>query len=92
MTDLITRARKEWCEPPASETTLTHYGTKIIVTPKGSQCPPSVVAALLDLVVHEQTRAAWCPLCGTEKSEGHSKECHLYKIEAAITRTLEQKP
>ena len=89
MTDLITKARKEWCEPPASETTLTHYGTKIIVTPKGSSCPPSVVAALLD-VLEGEIYNDYCCICG-EHTSWHKHGCRVTVAEAAITRALEGK-
>ena len=41
MTDLITRARKEWCEPAGQHPT---FGDAF------NRCPPEVVAALLDVL------------------------------------------
>jgi hypothetical protein len=106
MTDQITRARKEWCEPPVSETTITHYGTKIITTPKGSQCPPSIVSALLDvhtaideLIDTAYGRRDFCPLCDNPNTRTCTNNCTLKFLDeahsaakAAITRALEQKP
>ena len=91
MNDPITRARKEWCEPPSSETVLTHYGTKIIATPKGSSCPPSVVAALLAVLRLVCPPDQPCFECsGVDGS--HTEDCTSGKAEAAITRALEGKP
>jgi hypothetical protein len=104
MTDQITRARREWCEPPISETVLTHYGTKIIATPKGSSCPPSVVAALLDVLREAQTDSIGsdgqpiCFICGRDWEQAglswtprHDTDCKLVAAEAAIARALEGK-
>jgi hypothetical protein len=92
MTDLITRARKEWCEPPVSEATITHYGTKIITTPTGSLCPRSVVSALLDLL-KDSVGPAYCAACGKLwDRQDHTADCPAGIAEAAITRALEGKP
>jgi hypothetical protein len=105
MTNLIQKARKEWCEPPISETVLTHYGTKIIATPKGSSCPPSVVAALLDVLRESMDSGygpdaeAICVICGGEVrytgldtcTFDHATDCKRVKAEVAITRALEGK-
>jgi hypothetical protein len=89
MTDTITRARKEWCEPPVSETTITHYGTKIIATPKGSSCPPSVIAALLDVL----DNMLWTidTLFLPDDVEMQQTAAHVAAAKAAITRALEGK-
>lgn len=90
-TELIGKARQEWCEPPASETTLTHYGTKIIGTPKGSPCPPSVISALLE-VLRQARLADTCPSCGVHRVYQCLKGCSVTEAEYVITRALEQKP
>jgi hypothetical protein len=83
MTDLITRARKEWCESrfgpnfPSDWTTPDH---------SHHQCPPDVVAALLDLrnAVHRNH--------GGRKRDDECDECiAMDAVDAAITRALEGK-
>ena len=91
MTDLITRARKEWCEPPISETVLTHYGTKIIATPKGSSCPPSVVAALLDLREFIAATIITCRCVACEIRREQQLLDLIAAVDSAITRALEGK-
>ena len=77
MTDLITRARKEWCE---------------IHDPEGfahtNVCPTYVVAALLDVL---GSGGCDCSTGGNDLSDDHSAVCNLRLAEAAITHALEGK-
>ena len=82
MTDLITRARKKWCEPrveDALDCTLVFHRPPV-------SCPPEVVAALLDLrnAVHRNH--------GGRKRDDECDECiAMDAADAAITRALEGK-
>ena len=84
MTDLITRARKEWCE---------------IHDPEGfahtNVCPTYVIAALLDVQVDYTNTcdSGECvmPCCQTPSYKPHQPTCVLVLAEAAITRALEGK-
>ena len=79
MTDLITRARKEWCE---------------IHNPDGwshtNVCPTYVVAALLDLRASISTPTMDDPRLSY--IEVQIERDDLLAIDAAITRALEGKP
>lgn len=73
MNNLIQKARKEWCEPFTPRSTLS--------TPIWYPCPPSVVAALLDVL--ESLRRHDVPI---------RESLRLAVLaEAAITRALERK-
>ena len=79
MTDLITKARKEWCE---------------VHDPEGwshtNVCPTYVVAALLDVLRLVCPPDQPCFECsGVDGS--HTEDCTSGKAEAAITRALEEK-
>ena len=77
MTDLITRARKEWCEPvPGGRDPLTGG-----LVPNYRICPPSVVSALLDVVDNLIVRDVRLSQSGDE----------ALRAIAAIERALEQK-
>lgn len=80
MTDLIQKAREEWCE---------------IHDPEGwshtNVCPTYVVAALLDVLAADLD-ADTCPHCGAHRVYAHHPGCRAVAAEAAITRALEQKP
>ena len=83
MTDLITRARKKWCEPrveDALDCTLVFHRPPV-------SCPPEVVAALLDVLKEaRQTH-------GGRSGDPECNECvAVDAAEAALTRALEQKP
>jgi hypothetical protein len=83
MTDLITKARKEWCEfsqrvpAPPGLGLERYYGHLSGPT----HCPPEVVAALLDVV--ESLRRHDLPI--------HDAIRLAILAEAAITRALEGK-
>jgi len=91
MTDLITRARKEWCEfsqrvpAPPGLGLERYYGHLSGPTP----CPPEVVAALLDVL---GSGGCDCSTGGNDLSDDHSAVCNLRLAEAAITRALEGRP
>ena len=83
MTDLIPRARKEWCERHAGG------GHKYV-----NVCPEEVVAALLEIVSRLEART-YCTFCDADQymhRSPHGKYCPIGTAEAAITRALEQKP
>jgi hypothetical protein len=85
MTDLITRARKEWCEPHQATTTMpaTTFSW-------WQSCPPEVVEALLEVLCYAETR--WfCPHCGGKVPARHQGYCRIGRAEAVITRALEGK-
>lgn len=78
MTDQITRARKEWCEPA---------GQHPVFGDAFNRCPPEVVAALLDL------RNAVYSNHGGRKRDDECEICvALDAADAVITRELEGKP
>jgi len=85
MTDLIQKARKEWCE-------LHSLGEEYGYGCPESICPPEVVAALLD-VVKAGSQGTYCICCGADQTipESHWARCEVAFAEAAITRALEQK-
>jgi hypothetical protein len=84
MNDLIARARKEWCEPFTPRSTLS--------TPIWYPCPPSVVAALLD-VLADSEGTAYCYACGSLRNmPDHTADCPVGIALAAITRALEGEP
>jgi hypothetical protein len=78
MTDLITRARKEWCEPSLFKPHAPHH---LEAYHWVKPCPPEVVAALLDVV--EQLNEF-----DVRMSQGGHE---ALRAEAAITRALEGK-
>jgi hypothetical protein len=101
MTDLITRARKEWCERHFAMTRFS--GERHIETdPPLFFCPPDVVAALLDVLREAKADGCgtYCTICGGERkftgirtwTFKHTTDCAIVKAEAAITRALEGKP
>ena len=82
MTDLITRARKEWCELQPGD-----CGDG----PKANTCPRPVVAALLD-VLRDSAGTAYCGVCGKlAHMKEHDPRCCVGIAEAAITHALEGK-
>jgi hypothetical protein len=85
MTDLIPRARKEWCERHAGG------GHKYV-----NVCPEEVVAALLDVLEDYlrtcESQECVMPCCQTPSYKPHQPTCVLVLALAAITRALEQKP
>jgi hypothetical protein len=93
MSDLITRARKEWCE--------SRFGTDFPsewATPEHShrQCPPEVVTALLDVLENYPANRTLLdddesPCCPTSRFAPHTKDCFVGLAEAAIARALEGK-
>lgn len=75
MTDLITRSRKEWCESvPGGRDPLTGG-----LVPNYRICPPSVVAALLTVLLDAYR--------GVDPFDGKATSGH--RALAAITRALE---
>ncbi len=97
MSDLITRARKEWCEfsqrvpAPPGLGLERYYGQLDRPTP----CPPEVVAALLEVLdeyKHTYDRVECRVCCGTVSYKPHEAGCSVVAAEAAITRALEGKP
>jgi len=101
MSDLITRARKEWCGPQnydvLDSTVVLNYGPR--------RCPPEVVAALLD-VLQESHEYGYgpdgepqCVICAGEYrvtglhswAFNHATSCALAKAEAAIAKALEER-
>jgi hypothetical protein len=88
MTDLITRARKEWCEIHRDNRPDTPPGLTWDYIPT---CPPEVVAALLAVLRLVCPPDQPCFECsGVDGS--HTEDCTSGKAEAAITRALEEKP
>jgi molybdopterin biosynthesis enzyme MoaB len=81
MTDLITRARKEWCEPAGQHPV---FGNAF------NQCPPEVVAALLDVYLLVCPPDQQCVECNGGRGN-HKDDCTAGAVEAAITRALEGK-
>ena len=83
MTDLITRARDQWCcleyvrETVHGEQVTGYYS-----------CPPEVVAALLD-VMGEVMLADSCPSCFGHRVYKHRPGCIVTTAEAAIAKALE---
>ena len=84
MTDLITRARKEWCEPQDPRTLDPGVWFNMNI------CPPEVVAALLD-VMGEVMLADSCPSCFGHRVYKHRPGCIVTTAEAAIAKALEEK-
>lgn len=84
MTDLITPARKEWCE---------------IHDPEGfahtNVCPTYVVSALLDVLEDYlstcESQECVMPCCQTPGYMPHRTTCVLVLALAALTRALEEK-
>lgn len=88
MTDLITRARKEWCETHVAKDGAPDGHAWQYMQP----CPPEVVAALLD-VLDEVFRADSCVSCFGHRVYKHRPGCLVKQAEATITRALgAQKP
>ena len=81
MTDLITRARKEWCERHASG------GHKYV-----NVCPEEVVAALLDLKEFVAAPITTCRCVACEIRREQQLLDLIAAVDSAITRALEQKP
>lgn len=84
MTDLITRARKEWCEPwfgPGFPSSI------VLADAYYKSCPPEVVAALLD-VMGEVMLADSCPSCFGHRVYKHRPGCIVTAAEAAIAKGL----
>ena len=85
MTDLITRARKEWCETPRYPDTRM-----------ANICPPDVVSALLgvleDYLSTCESQECVMPCCQTPGYMPHRTTCVLVLALAALIRALEQKP
>ena len=80
MTDLITRARSAWCDPCTSTfTDIT--GASVVTDNLHYPCPPSVVAALLDVLDKLNE-------FDVRMSQGGRE---ALRAEAAITRALEGK-
>jgi hypothetical protein len=84
--DIITRARKEWCESPEPAnypaSRLQRYT---------APCPPEVVAALLDVLI-DSAGTAYCGACGKlAHMKEHDPRCCVGVAEAVITRALEGK-
>lgn len=104
MTDIITKAREEWCEPWTDDPPPDYSGYYWDGVPYAA-CPPSVVAALLDVVREAKEpgfnadREMVCVICGAEWKQtssydlvaAHHPDCALVKAEAAIARALEGK-
>ena len=87
MTDLITRAREQWCQLEYVRETV--HGEQVTGY---YSCPPEVVAALLD-VLDEVFRADSCVSCFGHRVYKHRPGCLVKQAEATITRALgEQKP
>lgn len=84
MTDLITRARKEWGYPDAGIYDYLPGPQRMTPTP----CPPEVVAALL-VLLHEAIGDAYCSGCGKlSHMKEHDEYCSVGKAEAAIAKGL----
>ena len=86
MTDLITRARKEWLEvhkspEDAPDGEAWHYTLP---------CPPEVVAALLN-ALEVSIDADGCPDCGRTQWQEHSSDCRVAATYRAIEKALEEK-
>ena len=77
MTNLITRARKEWCDERIGRT--IPHGSPCPIPPE--RCPPEVVAALLDVLRTAQQ--------GLDPYSIRVR--HGQAAEAAIARALEGK-
>lgn len=85
MSDLIDRAREQWCEQRneyiLDSTVVLNYGPK--------RCPPEVVSALLDVL----DKGCDCPACSIDRDDDHTDYCNIRVAEATIARALEeQKP
>ena len=84
MTNLITRARKEWTHShPDHEGQGWHYR---------APCPPEVVAALLDVLTNylrtcDSTECVM-PCCQTPSYMPHKSTCPIMTAEAAIAKAL----
>lgn len=81
MTDLITRARKEWCERHGSG------GYRYV-----NVCPEEVVSALLDVLTNylrtcDSTECVM-PCCQTPSYMPHKSTCPIMTAEAAIAKAL----
>jgi hypothetical protein len=85
MNDLITRARKEWCE--AAAVNVGSYTEPLLYSRNPWPCPPEVVAALLDALTWAKTED-----CAPYANRVCDCCTALGKIEDAITRALEEKP
>lgn len=85
MTDLITRARKEWCELQAAQ---NHAAWPI--QRYHNACPPEVVAALLD-VLKVSIDSDGCPDCGRTQWQEHSSGCRVAATYRAVEKELEEK-
>ena len=79
MTDPITRARKEWCEPWLVEFDANDNEIPVTYDP----CPPAVVAALLDVLSFASMQPR-CDVCGGGVSARHRDYCLVLLAEAAI--------
>ena len=91
VTDLITRARKEWLEvhkspEDAPDGEAWHYTLP---------CPQDVVAALLDVLASyiRTCDSIECvmPCCQTPAYKPHKGTCPILVAEAALSKALEEK-
>jgi len=82
MSDLITRARKEWCETHVAKDGAPDGHAWQYMQP----CPPEVVAALLDVLEGEMYND-YCCICGKHTSR-HEPGCRVPVAEAAIAKGL----
>jgi len=93
MSDLIQKARKEWCEQSFFMTRFS--GEKYIDTNSALRpCPPEVVAALLDVLSNYREALDADDMrvcCGVRCYKPHEENCSVLLTEAAISRALEQK-
>lgn len=86
MSDLITRARKEWLEVHKSSEDAPDGEAWHYTLP----CPPDVVSALLD-VLDEVMRADSCPSCFGHRVYKHRPGCIIETAQKTITTALEEK-
>lgn len=92
MTDLITRARKEWCETHVAKDGAPDGHAWQYMQP----CPPEVVAALLDVLTNylrtcDSTECVM-PCCQTPSYMPHKSTCPIMTAETAIAKALEGEP
>lgn len=86
MTDLIARAREQWCcleyvrETVHGEQVTGYYS-----------CPPEIVAALLDTMA-VAIDADGCPDCGRTQWLEHSSDCKVAAAYWAIEKALNMNP
>ncbi len=77
--DLITRARKEWCE-------VQDLGDEYGYGAAESSCPPEVVAALLAVL---ESGGCDCPEGSLCPQDNHTDYCNIRIAEYAIEKALE---